>query len=61
MKKRLLRRMNLKNESDLGDIYIPFIYRSRNFYRKHLKIICKLCTPVRLEVRVIRHSSEQFY
>ena len=42
--------MNLKNESELGDIYISFIYRSISFYRQHLKITCKLCTPVRLEV-----------
>ena len=41
--------MNLKNESELGDIYISFIYRTISFYRQHLKI--KLCTPVRLEVR----------
>ena len=43
--------MNLKNESELGDIYISFIYRTISFYRKHLKITCNLCTPVRLEVR----------
>ena len=42
--------MNLKNESELGDIYISFIYRAISFSR-HLKITFKLCTPVRLEVR----------
>ena len=41
--------MNLKNESKLGDIYIVFIYRI-SFYREHLKITYKLCTPVPLEV-----------
>ena len=45
--------MNLKNESELGDIYISFIYRTISFYRQHLKITCKLCTPVPLEVRFI--------
>ena len=39
-----------KNESELGVIYVLFIYRSISFYRQHLKIICKLCTPVHLEV-----------
>ena len=48
--------MNLKNESELGDIYISFIYRSISFYRQHLKITCKLCTPVRLKVRAISHG-----
>ena len=43
--------MNLKNESKLGDIYISFIYR------QHLKIACKLCTPVRLEVTDISHGT----
>ena len=43
--------MNLKNESEIGDIYIPFTYRSISFYRQHLKCKCKLCTLVRLEVR----------
>ena len=42
--------MNLKNESELGDIYISFIYRTMSFYR-HLKITCELCMPVPLEVR----------
>ena len=42
-----------KNEFELGDIYIPFIYRSISFYRKHLEITCKLYTPVRLKVRGI--------
>ena len=45
--------MNLKNESELGDIYISFIYKSINFYRQHLKITYKLCTTVRMEVRSI--------
>ena len=49
--------MNLKNESDLGGIYIPFIYRSISFYRQHLKITCKLCMPVRLEVGSSFHST----
>ena len=44
-----MRRMNLKNESELEDFCIPFIYRSISFYRQQLKITCKLCTPVRLE------------
>ena len=43
--------MNLKNESELGDIYIPFIYRSISFYRQYLKSKCKFCTLVSLEVR----------
>ena len=43
--------MNLKNESELGEIYVSFIYRTVSFYRQHLKITWKLCTPVRLEVR----------
>ena len=42
--------MNLKNESELEDIYISFIYRT-SFYRQHLEITCKLCTPTCLEVR----------
>ena len=49
--------MNLKSESELGDIYIPFICRSIRFYRQHVKITCKLCTSVRLEVRVISHGT----
>ena len=49
--------MNLKNESELGDIYISLIYRTLSFYRKHLKIACKLCTPVRLEVRGLSHGA----
>ena len=47
----------MKNESELGDIYISFIYRSISFYRQLLKITCKLCTPVRLEVRGISHGT----
>ena len=27
-----------------------------SFYRQHLKITCKLCTPVRLEVRGLSHG-----
>ena len=46
-----------KNEFELGDIYIPFIYRSISFYRKHLEITCKLYTPVRLKVRGISHGT----
>ena len=49
--------MNLKNESELGDIYISFIYRTISFYRQHLKITCKLCTPVPLEVRGLSHGT----
>ena len=48
--------MNLKNESELGDIYKSFIYRT-SFYRQHLKIPCKLCTPVPLEVRGLSHGT----
>ena len=49
--------MNLKNESELGDIYIPFIYRSISYYRQHLKITRKLCIPVQLEIRGISHGT----
>ena len=49
--------MNLKDESELGDIYMLFIYRTISFYLKHLKITCKLCTPVRLEVRGLSHGT----
>ena len=49
--------MNLKNESELGDIYISFIYRTISFYRQHWKITCKLCSPVRLEVRRLSHGT----
>ena len=49
--------MNLKNESELGDIYISFIYRTISFYRQDLKITCKLCTPVSLEVRDLSHGT----
>ena len=49
--------MNLKNESELGDIYISFIYRSISFYRQHLKITCKLCAPVRLEIGGLSHDT----
>ena len=49
--------MNLKNESELGDIYISFIYRTISFYRQHLKITYKLCTPVPLEVRALSHGT----
>ena len=45
------------NESELGDIYIPFTYRSISFYRQNLKITCKLCTPVRLEVARLSHGT----
>ena len=44
------------NEYKPEDIYISFIYRSISFYRQHLKITCKLCTPVRLKVRAISHG-----
>ena len=46
--------MNLESESELGDTYISFIYGSISFYR--LKITCKLCVPVHLEVRGISHG-----
>ena len=49
--------MNLKNESELGDIYISFIYRTRSFSRQHLKITCKLCTLVPLEVRDLSYGT----
>ena len=49
--------MNLKNESELGDIYISFIYRKLSFYRQHLKIACKLCMLVPLEVRGLSHGT----
>ena len=49
--------MNLKNESEPGDIYIPLIYRSISFYRQHLKTTCKLCTPVHLEVAGLSHGT----
>ena len=48
--------MNLMNESELVEIYISFIYRSISFYR-HLKITCKLCKSVRLEVTGITHGT----
>ena len=41
--------MNPKNESELGEIYV----RSISFYRELLKITCKLCTPVCVEVREV--------
>ena len=47
--------MNLNNESELVDIYISFIYTTINFYR-HLKITCKLCTPVPLKFRCLSHG-----
>ena len=46
----------MKNESELGDIYLSFIYRTISFYRQLLKITCKLCTPVPLEVRGLSHG-----
>ena len=49
--------MNLKNESELGDIYISFIYRTISFYWQHFKITCKLCTPVPLEIRGLSHGT----
>ena len=49
--------MNLKNESELGDIYISFIYRIISFYRQRLKVTCKLCTPVCLEFRGLSHGA----
>ena len=49
--------MSLKNESELADIYISFIYRTISFYRQHLTIACKLCTPVPLEVRGLSHGT----
>ena len=50
--------MNPRNESELGDIYISFIYRTISFYRQHLKITYKLYTPVSWEVKFISwHTS----
>ena len=49
--------MNLKNESELGDIYMSFIYKTISFYRQHLKIICKLGTPIPWEVRGLSHGA----
>ena len=49
--------MNLKNESELGDVYVSFIYKLISFYRQHLKIICKLFAPIRLEDRGISHGT----
>ena len=49
--------MNQKNESELGDINISFIYRTISFYLQHLKIAYKLCTPVRLQVRGLSHGT----
>ena len=49
--------MNLNNESELGDIYIPFIYRTISFYRQRLKNTCKLCRHVPLEVRGLSHGA----
>ena len=49
--------MNLKNECELGDIYIQFINRTISFYRQHLKITCKLCTPLSLEVTGLSHGT----
>ena len=49
--------MNQKNESELGDINISFIYRTISFYLQHLKIAYKLCMPVRLQVRGLSHAT----
>ena len=49
--------MNQKNESELGDINISFIYRTISFYLQHLKIAYKLCKPVRLQVRGLSHGT----
>ena len=49
--------MNLRNEFELGDIYISFIYITISFYRQHLKITYKLCTPVSLEVKGLSHGT----
>ena len=49
--------MNLKNASELGDIYILIIYRTISFYRQDLKITCKLCMPVRLNIRGLSHGT----
>ena len=35
---------------------MSFIYRT-SFYGQHLKIMCKLCTPARLEVRGLSHGT----
>ena len=47
-------RINLKNE---WDIYISFIYRTISFHRQLLKIPCKLCTPLPLEIRGLSHGA----
>ena len=49
--------MNLRNESELVDIYISFIDATINFYRHHLKITCELCTPVPLKFRGLSHGT----
>ena len=49
--------MNLKTEFELGYIYVSFIYRSRNVYRQHLEITCKLCTSVCSEVKGISYGT----
>ena len=49
--------MNLKNESELGDIYMSFFYRTISFYRQDLRITCKLCRSVPLEVRGLFHGT----
>ena len=36
---------------------MPFIYISISFYRQYLKITCKLCTPVHLEVGGLSHGT----
>ena len=49
--------MNMKNESELGDIYLSFIYRTISFCRQLLKITCELCMPVPLEVTCLSHGT----
>ena len=46
-----------EDESGLGDIYISFTYRPISFYRQNLKFTCKLCAPVRLEVKGVSHGT----
>ena len=49
--------MNLKNDSELGDIYMSFFYRTISFYRQHLRVTCTLCTLVPLEVTGLSHGT----
>ena len=46
-----------KNRSELGDIYSSVICKSISFYRQHLKITCKFCTSVHLEITGISQGT----